>query len=143
MFTPDGELREEYRSLERAEPAPARPDESAASEVSAPPAEPVEAAAPVAGEAESGSPEIERTDPAETQAFMELVAMLAEPAAMFLGDMPLPDGRVTQNLEMARMHIDLLEVLAKKTRGNLNLQEKSALEDVQYRLRSRFVEKQG
>lgn len=125
MFTPDGELREEFRSLGDKEAAP----------------EPV--AEPPVETAEEEKPEIERPDPAETQAFLELLSMLAEPAAIFLGDVPLPDGRRTENLDMARMHIDLLEVLKKKTAGNLSMEESSALEDVVYRLQMRYVQKRG
>jgi len=38
------------------------------------------------------------------------------------------------------MHIDLLTVLEKKTRGNLGREEKAMLEDAIYRLRMAFVE---
>ena len=75
--------------------------------------------------------------------FFDLVAMLAEPVALYLGDLALPDGEVAENLEMARLHIDLLDVLRQKTAGNLTAQESAFLEDLLYRLRVRYVQKRG
>jgi hypothetical protein len=71
------------------------------------------------------------------------VAILAEPVSLYLGDARLPDGRTMENLEMARLHIDLLAVLRDKTAGNLTAQELAFLEDLLYRLRVRYVQKQG
>ena len=67
--------------------------------------------------------------------------MLAEPVPIYLGDMELPDGQSAENLEMARLHIDLLEVLGQKTAGNLSAQEKAFLDDLLYRMRVRYVQK--
>ncbi len=44
---------------------------------------------------------------------------------------------------MARLHIDLLDVLRQKTAGNLTAQERAFLEDLLYRLRVRYVQKRG
>ena len=44
---------------------------------------------------------------------------------------------------MARLHIDLLDVLRQKTAGNLTAQESAFLEDLLYRLRVRYVQKRG
>lgn len=74
---------------------------------------------------------------------LDLVAMLAESAAVYLGDAELPDGSSGEQLDMARVHIDLLEVLRQKTAGNLSAQESAVLEDVLYRLRVRYVQKRG
>ena len=46
-------------------------------------------------------------------------------------------------MEMARLHIDLLEILRQKTLGNLTAQESGFLEDLLYRLRLRYVQKRG
>jgi hypothetical protein len=73
--------------------------------------------------------------------FYDLVAMLAEPVSLYLGDMELPDGQSAENLEMAQLHIDLLEVLRQKTAGNLSAQESAFLEDLLYRVRVRYVQK--
>ena len=69
--------------------------------------------------------------------------MLAQPVPMFLGDAPLPDGGSAENLELARYHIDLLELLQTKTKGNLEAQEDKLLADLLYQLRMRYVEKAG
>jgi hypothetical protein len=75
--------------------------------------------------------------------FYDLVAMMAEPVPIYLGDARLPDGQSAANLEMARLHIDLLEILRQKTAGNLSAQERAFLEDLLYRLRVRYVQKRG
>jgi len=145
MFTPEGELREEYRFLnekstttaETTEPAPeaSRPESRP---------EPPRRAAP------AGYPEPEEDSglglsgaPQGGPGFLDLAAMLAEPAAIYLGDAPLPDGQWAENMEMARLHIDLLDVLRQKTAGNLTAQESAILEDLIYRLRVRYVQKRG
>jgi hypothetical protein len=69
--------------------------------------------------------------------------VLAEPVALYMGDAELPDGGSVENLDMARVHIDLLDVLRRKTAGNLSAQEAATLEDVLYRLRMRCVQKRG
>jgi hypothetical protein len=157
MFTPEGELREEYRFLnekstattaatttaEITEPAPepAQPEPARRPEPSRPP-EPQRRAA--------GYPEPQEDSgldfpgaPQGGPGFLDLAAMLAEPAAIYLGDAPLPDGQWAENLEMARLHIDLLDVLRQKTAGNLTAQESAILEDLIYRLRVRYVQKHG
>jgi hypothetical protein len=75
--------------------------------------------------------------------FYDLAAILAEPVALYLGDLEMEDGQTAENLEMARMHIDLLDVLRQKTVGNLTAQEAAFLEDLLYRLRVRYVQKRG
>ena len=52
-------------------------------------------------------------------------------------DRPKPDLRV------ARHSIDLLSMIAEKTRGNLTAEERQVLESVLYELRLRFVEVSG
>jgi hypothetical protein len=73
--------------------------------------------------------------------FFDLAAMLAEPVAVYLGDVPLPDGQSAENLEMAHLHIELLDVLREKTAGNLSAQEAAFFEDLLYRLKVRYVQK--
>ncbi len=75
--------------------------------------------------------------------FFDLVSLLAEPIAIYLGDLELPTGESAENLEMARLHIDLLDVLRQKTAGHLSVQEASYLEDLLYRSRVRYVQKRG
>lgn len=137
MFTPDGELREEYRFLDQkstaagsAEPAPAPPREAPRRPAAEPEAMP--------------RMELPQTPPdLGGPSFFDLVAILAEPIPIYLGDAVLPDGKDATNLEMARLHIDLLAVLRQKTAGNLTAQEAAFLEDLLYRLRVRYVQKRG
>src|SRR5687768_14128282 len=158
MFTPEGELREEYRFLnekstattttaEITEPAPepARPEASRSE-----PGRPEPPRPPEPQRRAAGYPEPEEDSgldfpgaPQGGPGFLDLAAMLAEPAAIYLGDAPLPDGQWAENLEMARLHIDLLDVLRQKTAGNLTAQESAILEDLIYRLRVRYVQKHG
>jgi hypothetical protein len=156
MFTPDGELREEYRFLNEKSTAPAEVTEPVP-EVSRPepsrpepePARP-EPARPGPARRAEGYPEPLADSglglpgtPQGGPGFLDLAAMLAEPAAIYLGDAPLPDGQWAEDLEMARLHIDLLDVLRQKTNGNLTAQEAAILEDLIYRLRVRYVQKHG
>jgi hypothetical protein len=151
MFTPDGELREEYRFLNEkstataTEPEPPRPEPARPEPRQAEPTRPEPPPRRAVGYPEpsedsgfdlAGAPQ-------GGPGFLDLAAMLAEPAAIYLGDAPLPDGQWAENLEMARLHIDLLDVLRQKTAGNLTAQESAILEDLIYRLRVRYVQKHG
>ncbi len=69
--------------------------------------------------------------------------MLAEPAALFLGDAAMPGEEPLEDLERARLHIDLLALLEDKCQGNLSAQESTVLSDLVYRLRMRYIEKRG
>lgn len=146
MFTPEGELREEYRFLDEkstatlpadTDPEPPRPEPVRP--------EPRQERASRPLEPEVGAPPLDfpAAPPGMGPGFLDLVAMLAEPAAIYLGDAPLPDGQWAENPEMARLHIDLLDVLRQKTAGNLTAQEAAILEDLLYRLRVRYVQKSG
>jgi len=156
MFTPEGDLREEYRFLGEkstapaaAEPAPAPPPpprDEARREPPRPAREETFRAAPYGYPEPETSPRVDLPGaPPELggPSFFDLVASLAEPALIYLGDAALPDGQDATNLEMARLHIDLLDILRQKTAGNLTAQEASYLEDLLYRLRVRYVQKRG
>lgn len=166
MFTPEGELREEYRvqaekstsTAEAEPPAPAPPPAAAGREpaglnagpdagpdarfdagldaVWEPPRQTgLEPELPPGEDYSSLPPEL------GGPSFYDLVAMMAEPVPIYLGDARLPDGQTATNLEMARVYIDLLDILRQKTLGNLTAQESSFLEDLLYRLRVRYVQK--
>lgn len=141
IFTPEGELREEYRFLQEKATSEAPP------EPPPPPVPPPAAAvAPEPPEPYSPGPALELpgAPPGLGGAtFYDLVGVLSEPVAIYLGDVALPDGGSAENLEMARLHIDLLDVLRQKTRGNLGAQESMVLEDILYRSRMRYVQKRG
>lgn len=132
MFTREGELREEYSFLKDVAPE-----------------DPPPGIDPGADEPPDAAPERPPVDLPEMPGvgseptFFELLSVLAEPAAVYLGDARLPEGESAEDLELARMYIDLLDVLREKTLGNLTAQESSVLEDLLYRLRMRYVQKRG
>jgi hypothetical protein len=152
MFTAEGELREEFRHIAEERPEGTPPPEERREEArpGEPPREPrraVETEArlepgPQLGEGARleipGTPE-----GLGAPGFYDLASVLAEPIMLYLGDAELPDGRSVENLDMARLHIDLLDVLRQKTAGNLTTQELAFLEDLLYRLRLRYVQKRG
>ena len=149
MFTPEGELREEFRDLatasERpvAEPTPRAADEPRGAEPPVPPSPAPPSPAAPEGADRSTPADVSGPEPGSGPTFFDLVAVLAEPVPLYLGDTPLPDGRSAENLDAARFHIDLLDVLRQKTAGSLSPQESGVLEDILYRLRMRFVQKRG
>jgi hypothetical protein len=168
IFTPEGDLRDEFRHLRDAPPPAVERPAAPPSETGASPPPPA-APEPPRRERQSGSSdprsagrgrvadapgaaaaespprlELPGTPPGYgAPTFYDLVAVLAEPVSLYLGDIPLPDGQSAENLEMARLHIDLLDVLRQKTAGNVTAQESTVLEDVLYRLRLRYVQKRG
>jgi hypothetical protein len=103
---------------------------SAGAEAEAAP-EPAPASEPSAGA--GGAPPVD---------FPMLVQSFFVTALYHLGMAADPEtGRPGErNLPAARQNIDILEVLAVKTRGNLEAEESQLLESVLYELRMRFVE---
>jgi hypothetical protein len=72
--------------------------------------------------------------------FAMLVNAMAQPALLFLGEIPHPvTHEATVDLEQAKLQIDMLEVLAVKCRGNLTAQEEKLLDRWLYELRMRYV----
>lgn len=143
MFTADGELREPYRDLDKDSEAgvgaevvaaPEPPEPKPAAETPPPPsgqhpAVPSDDSYPHAPSEEADGP-----------GFFDLVGLLAEPATIYLKQAHTADPQsAAQSLELARLHIDLLNVLQSKTRGNLSSQEDAMLQDVIYQLRAGFV----
>ena len=137
LFTSDGELKNEYRHLE--DQAPSEPTESVDSPVEEPqPKQPREDQNTVA----AGDAQTPPTAPGYTApTFLDLVGVVAQPIALYLGDAKMPDGESLENLDLARLYIDLLEVLYKKSENNLTPDEESLLKDLLYQLRLRYVEK--
>ena len=157
MFTADGQLKEEYQFLEsEAEaPAPETPRAEApkpeAPRHPPPPAAREERPSP-AGRPGPAPPPAREAPPLELPAshlqpggpsFFDLLALLAEPASVYLGDVPMPGGQSAQDLDLARFHIDLLALLKDRTAGNLTAEEAAVLEDLVYQLRMRYVQKRG
>ena len=73
--------------------------------------------------------------------FSTFVLSLAASAMVQLGIAPGPEGekRGAPDLTMARHTIDTLEMLAEKTRGNLDADEERLLQSVLYEVRMTFV----
>ena len=170
LFRPDGELREEYSFLKEGPKPDAEGGEKAGRKESereereeatikkeagkggSRPRQPGASAARTGAVGSApGAPSAPSPDetapfggPGQGQpSFLDLVSVLAEPVAVYLGDVQLPDGKSAENLELARFHIDLLEVLKDKTAGTLTAQESSVLKELLYRLRMRYVQKRG
>jgi hypothetical protein len=121
-FAADGSRKEEFPAEEKkAEPGPGR-DRATQGE---PPGEP------------------RRPYDDDSPGFETLVSYLSTTAMFQLGLIPGPSGEhIPADMPNAKRTLDLLEVLQKKTHGNLTASESRLLEDVLYELRMTFVETQ-
>jgi len=127
-FTADGERRHDVSDEPEAVAAPAAVATEAPAEPSTTP------------------PRFERRplDEPESVDFTMLINAMAQPALLYLGEIPHPaTGQATLDLEGARLQIDMLDLLRVKCRGNLTPQEESLLESVLYQLRMRYVARSG
>lgn len=132
MFTPDGELKPEYRDLEDA-PAP---EAAAAPAATAPPPPPPEPNEP---EPEPSAASPGGADPD----FVDLVRSLATSAYSALGLLSDPGAGAGRDLPGARRMIEWLALLERKTRKNLTFAEQDLLSRALYELRMAFVEASG
>lgn len=79
--------------------------------------------------------------PLPPASFVFLVVSLRTQTELHLGLMPFGEGEKPEpNLQMARHAIDMLGMLAEKTRGNLTIEEQRLLENSLTELRFRFVQ---
>ena len=79
--------------------------------------------------------------PLPPPSFTLLVLSLVAQARISLADMENPMTRKKDlDIEAAKHHIDMLEMLESKTKGNLSDDEKSLLDSVLYELRMRYVQ---
>jgi len=70
-----------------------------------------------------------------------LIQLLAMQAVVGLGGLAGPGGQeIPPNLELAKHHIELLDVLEAKTAGNLTPEEKKLLDTTLHQLRMAYVE---
>ncbi|MEM1183518.1 MAG: DUF1844 domain-containing protein [Planctomycetota bacterium] len=77
----------------------------------------------------------------EEVGFVDLIRLLATQALMYLGAFPDPQtGKAVVALDVAKLNIDLLGVLAEKTEGNLSEEESSAMTGTLNELRMQYVE---
>ncbi|HEU5161720.1 MAG TPA: DUF1844 domain-containing protein [Thermoanaerobaculia bacterium] len=117
LFTADGEIREEFRdSVKPADPNQPRP-------------EPPKQAPPEPPKKERKVPE---ADPASESMFMNLIELLVYQASVALG---------SQQLEGARQLIDIVDMLAEKTAGNLTPSEQEFLESRRGALKLAYVQR--
>lgn len=73
--------------------------------------------------------------------FSTFVLSLAHSALVHLGVAPGIDGeRAERNLTLAKQTIDVVAILAEKTKGNLTGQEERLMEQLLYDLRLQYVE---
>jgi hypothetical protein len=99
---------------------------------------------PEPGRAETGGFERRPLDEPEGVDFTMLINAMAQPALLFLGEIPHPaTGKPTLDLEQARLQIDMLDLLRVKSRGNLTPQEEGLLDRVLYQLRMLYVARTG
>lgn len=73
--------------------------------------------------------------------FANMVMQQTNLALMFLGKVPNPEsGQTVRDVETARLFIDQLEMLAVKTKGNLDKREQALIQQSLTELRLAFVE---
>ncbi|MFP4106766.1 MAG: DUF1844 domain-containing protein [Phycisphaerae bacterium] len=73
--------------------------------------------------------------------FTTLISSIMTQALMSMGGFEDPQTKKRYvDLGVAKFHIDTLDVLAKKTEGNLDEEEKKLLDHAQYELRMNFVQ---
>lgn len=129
-FTADGERRSELLD---------EPEEAVGSRVGS---ESAASGAPVSPSAAGF--ERRPLDEPEGVDFTMLINAMAQPALLFLGEIPHPGtGKATFNPEQARLQIDMLDLLRVKCRGNLSAEEEGLLERVLYQLRMLYVARTG
>ncbi|HEY0591687.1 MAG TPA: DUF1844 domain-containing protein [Thermoanaerobaculia bacterium] len=118
LFTADGEIREEFReSVKPADPNQPRPE----------PPPPKKEATPK----QQRKPPREETEPGESM-FMNLIELLVYQASVALG---------SQQLDGARQLIDIVDMLAEKTAGNLTPTEQEFLESRRSALKLAYVQR--
>lgn len=76
--------------------------------------------------------------------FTTFLLSVSSAAFIGLGIVPAAPGQEPEvNLELARQNIDLLEMIAEKTKGNRTPEEDRLLEQLLFETRMRFVEVQN
>ena len=133
---------EDWKSRIKAEDA-AFDQQFQKADVTATKAETSEAARPAdpRRETREGSPRRE-APPLPEPSFATLLGMLSTQAMVALGLLPNPATRKAEKeLPLARYFIDLIDVLEKKTAGNLDRDEAAALDETLHTLRMAYVQR--
>jgi hypothetical protein len=85
----------------------------------------------------------EKQPPVEMN-FETFVLSLGTATLVALGEVKNPiSGKEEKNLESAKQHIDILDMLLKKTQGNLTDPESKLLQQVLYEIRMKYISKTG
>jgi hypothetical protein len=119
---------------DQASPNPKRPPE-------APARGPADRTPPARPEQKQPVPESEYDRGAGPVGFAEFVLSIATNAVIHLGG-ESKDGRLPPrlNLPLAAQHIDIISMLAEKTRGNLTREEAELIDSLLYDLRMKYVQ---
>jgi hypothetical protein len=150
-FTADGELREESKATESAQPVIQNMNEPATLPPAGEEAIPEPSAAETAQQRQDYHASAGRLDDMFRKAnpgqpaipvmnFDRLVQSLYMTAAVQMGAGAGPEEQPRIDIMGARQSIDMLSVLDEKTKGNLNQQEKRLLQNALFDLRMSFLE---
>jgi hypothetical protein len=134
-FSPEGELKPEFRAEGEASDTSAGGD--TASEASGGTADATRAES---ARRQSESRRGERPDAELT--FETFIVGLSTQALVHLGEIPDPHGAESKpDLVAAQQLIDIIGILKEKTRGNLDRDEQSLLDAILFELRMKYVER--
>lgn len=80
------------------------------------------------------------TGPLPQPTLADLLNMIAMPAVMAIGGYRTPEGKVLPpDLNLAKYHIDVLELVEEKTKGNVTDEEAKMLSSTLHQLRAQFT----
>lgn len=80
------------------------------------------------------------TDRHPEMSFETFVLSIGTAALVSLGEVDNPStGKREKNLPAAKQHIDILEILSNKTKGNLSENEGRLLQQILYEVRLKYV----
>lgn len=140
IFTPEGDVRDEFREQIRPSDKPAA-EAPRAEPTPEPKAAPAPAPAPEADRPQTPPREPgERVEPPNTP-FTQFIEQLFAQAAMSLGLMRDPYGQVRPNPAAARQLIDIISMLQEKTKGNLSIEEDEFLTSTLGELKLAYVQR--
>jgi len=84
------------------------------------------------------------TGPMDEARFMQLLAMFQMAAMQHMGKIPNPvTNKIERDLEQARISMDMVEMLQRKTSGNRSEIEDSILGKIIFELQMNFVDESG
>ncbi|MCF8104071.1 MAG: DUF1844 domain-containing protein [Desulfohalobiaceae bacterium] len=91
---------------------------------------------------QAASAEKKKKSPLPKVDFNTFVLSLSSSVMVYLGEVNDPGtGETDQDLDMARHTIDMLDMLEKKTKGNLDPDEERLLKNILFEMRMKFIQK--